>query len=209
MNNTFTNLGDVARLIGEASAGKPRIIVGIAGPPAAGKSTIAAKLVQLLGPTSIAFGMDGFHLPQATLARLGRRERMGAPDTFDVDGFVDTLARIRNDGDPVSIPGFDRRIEEPTPNESIVTPSFRKVVVEGNYLLGEFGGWERVAPLLDLSFFVRVEHDIRVRRLIARHIEFGKTPDAAAAWAAGPDADNARLIGATAGRADHLIDVAL
>ncbi len=81
-------------------------------------------------------------------------------------------------------------------------------MVEGNYLLAEFGGWERVAPLLDLSFFVRVENDIRVQRLIARHIEFGKTPDAAAAWTAGTDADNARLIGATADRADHLIDLA-
>jgi pantothenate kinase len=207
--STFTSLGDVARLIKEASAEKPRIIVGIVGPPAVGKTTIAAKLVQLLGPSSIAIGMDGFHLPQATLVKLERRERMGAPDTFDVAGFVSTLARIRNDGGSVSIPGFDRSIEEPVPNAITITPSFRRIVVEGNYLLTEFGGWERVAPLLDLSFFVRVEHDIRVQRLIARHIEFGKTPDAAAAWTAGPDADNARLIGATADRADHLIDLAL
>lgn len=206
--STFTNLGDVARLIREASSEKPRIVVGIVGPPAAGKSTIAAKLVQLLGPSSIAVGTDGFHLPQVTLVKLGRRERMGAPDTFDVDGFVSTLARIRNDGTPVSVPGFDRGVEEPVPGAITITPSFRKIVVEGNYLLSEFGGWERVAPLIDLSFFVRVEHDIRVPRLIARHIEFGKTPDAAAAWAAGPDADNARLIGATADRADHLIDLA-
>lgn len=207
--STFANLGDVARLIREASADKPRIIVGIVGPPAAGKTTIAAKLIQLLGPSSIAIGMDGFHLPQTTLVKLGRRERMGAPDTFDVDGFVSTLARIRNDGVPVSIPGFDRSIEEPVPDASTITPSFRKVVVEGNYLLHNGDGWEQVAPLLDLSFFVRVEHDIRVQRLIARHIEFGKTPDAAAAWAAGPDADNALLIGAAADRADHLIDLAL
>lgn len=204
-----TSLGAAARLIKEASAERPRLIVGIVGPPASGKSTIAAKLVQLLGPSSVAVGMDGFHLPQATLVKLGRRERMGAPDTFDVDGFVSALARIRNDGVSVSIPGFDRSIEEPVPDESTITPSFRKIVVEGNYLLTESGGWERVAPLLDLSFFVRVEHDIRVPRLISRHIEFGKTPDAAAAWATGPDADNARLIGATAERADHLIDLAI
>lgn len=205
--STITNLGDVARLVEEASAGKPRIIVGIVGPPAAGKTTIAAKLVRLLGPNSVAVHADGFHLPQATLTRRGSRDRMGAPDTFDVDGFVSTLARIRDGGAPVSIPGFDRRIEEPVPGASTITPSFRTVIVEGNYLLTDFGGWEKVAPLIDLSFFVRVEHDIRVQRLIARHIEFGKSADAAAAWAAGPDADNARLIGASADRADHLIEL--
>lgn len=206
--STLRKLGDVARLIKEASEGKPRIIVGIVGPPAAGKSTIAAKLVQLLGPSSIPIGMDGFHLPQATLVRLGRRERMGAPDTFAVDDFVDVLTRIRRGGSEVSVPGFDRTIEEPVPHASTVTAAGRTILVEGNYLLAEFGGWERVAPLLDLSFFVRVENDIRMQRLVARHIEFGKTPDAAAAWAAGPDADNARLIGATADRADHVIDLA-
>jgi pantothenate kinase len=107
------------------------------------------------------------------------------------------------------VPGFDRTIEEPVPHASTVTAAGRTILVEGNYLLAEFGGWERVAPLLDLSFFVRVENDIRMQRLVARHIEFGKTPDAAAAWATGPDADNARLIGATAERADHVIDLAV
>jgi len=206
--STLTKLGDVARLIRDAAADKPRIIVGIVGPPAAGKSTIAATLVQLLGPASIAIGMDGFHLPQATLVSLGRRERMGAPDTFAVDDFVDVLTRIRRGGSEVSVPGFDRTIEEPVPHASTVTAARRTILVEGNYLLAEFGGWERVAPLLDLSFFVRIENDIRMQRLVARHIEFGKTPDAAAAWAAGPDADNARLIGATAERADHVIELA-
>ena len=206
--STFTNLSDVARLISERSTEKTRIIVGIVGPPAAGKTTIAMTLARLLGPSSVAIGMDGFHLRQATLVKLGRRERMGAPDTFDVDGFVSTLARIRNDGVSVLVPGFDRGIEEPVPNAHTITPSFRKVLVEGNYLLHDSGGWERVAPLLDLSFFVRIEPDILLERLIERHIRYGKTPDAALAWATGPDADNARLIEASAERADHVIDLA-
>ncbi|WP_349899861.1 nucleoside/nucleotide kinase family protein [Parafrigoribacterium soli] len=207
--NELTSLGAIARLIKEAGSTKRRVLVGIVGPPAAGKSTIAEKLVQLLGPTSAVLGMDGFHLPQRTLVKLGKRDRMGAPDTFDVDGFVSLLITLSgNTGATVLAPGFDREIEEPIPEAIRLGPELKTIVVEGNYLLHDSGGWERVAPLLDLSFFVRIEHDIRMARLVERHIRYGKTPDAALAWATGPDADNARLIGATAERADYIIDIA-
>ncbi len=146
--------------------------------------------------------MDGFHLPQAELRRLGRRDRMGAPDTFDVDAFVATLRRVGNSGERLTAPAFDREIEEPVPDAIVISPEFSTVVVEGNYLLHDAGGWERVAPLLDVTFFVDVDHDIRVQRLIERHIRFGKTPDAAKAWALGPDETNARLVERGAARAD-------
>ncbi len=184
-----------------------RLIVGIAGAPGAGKSTIGQQLVERLGPDAVLVGMDGWHLPQRRLVELGRRDRMGASDTFDVDAFVSALRTVRNDGVPVSIPGFDRRIEEPVPDAATITPSFRKVVVEGNYLLLGSGGWEHVAPLLDVRLFVRVEQRERLRRLVARHIRFGKTADAAAAWATGPDETNARLILSTASRADHVVEL--
>lgn len=209
--STVTSLGAVARLIKESSSesGKPRTIVGIVGPPAAGKTTIAEKLVQLLGPRSATLSMDGFHLPKRTLVKLGKRDRMGAPDTFDVDGFVSLLIQLSgNPGTTALAPGFDRTVEEPIPDAITLGPELSTIVVEGNYLLHDSGGWERIAPLLDLSFFVRIEQDIRMVRLIERHVHYGKTPDAALAWATGPDADNARLIGATAERADHVIDLA-
>jgi len=209
--STVTSLGAVARLIKESSreSGKQRILVGIVGAPAAGKTTISEKLVQLLGPHSATLGMDGFHLPQRTLVKLGKRDRMGASDTFDVDGFVSLLIQLSgNPGRTTLAPGFDRTIEEALPDAITFGPEISTIVVEGNYLLHDSGGWERIAPLLDLSFFVKIEHDIRMARLIERHIQFGKTPDAAVAWANGPDADNARMVGASADRADHVIELA-
>jgi pantothenate kinase len=186
-----------------------RIVVGIAGAPGAGKSTIAAELVERLDGRAALLPMDGFHLPQATLVERGNRDRMGAPDTFDVDGFVATLAALGpafgDSGETVLAPGFDREIEEAVPDAIAITPEFPIIVTEGNYLLLQTGGWERVAPLLDASFFVSVERDIRLARLSARHERFGKNPADAAAWALGPDERNAVLVEASAHSATHSI----
>ena len=179
-----------------------RLILGIAGEPGAGKSTIAAALAARLGAALLP--MDGYHLPQARLVELGRRDRMGAPDTFDVDGFVATLAALRS-GDTVLAPSFDREVEEAVADAIEIRPSERTVIVEGNYLLLNSGGWERVAGLLDVTFFVGVDHDIRLSRLIERHVRFGKSAEEARAWSLGPDEANARLIAATAVHADHVI----
>jgi pantothenate kinase len=205
---TLRSLDAVASTVMATSVGRPRTIVGIVGAPGAGKTTIATELVALLGPTAALLGMDGFHLPQARLVELDRRDRMGAADTFDVDGFVAILEQlVGNSGNELVAPGFDREIEEPVPGAIRLTPEFSTVLVEGNYLLHDSGGWERVAPLLDLSFFVRLDDDIRLQRLVARHLRFGKSPDAALAWATGPDAANASIIEATAARADHEIEL--
>nr|WP_246318683.1 nucleoside/nucleotide kinase family protein [Leifsonia psychrotolerans] len=213
------------------ATGVPRIIVGIAGSPGAGKSTIAASLVTRLqaapaawlgsagrvGPAdvsglpdsavrqSVLLPLDGFHFPQSRLVELGRRDRMGAPDTFDVGAFVAALTAVRTADAPVSIPGFDRQIEQPVADAITIGPGPRIVVVEGNYLLHASGGWEHVQPLLDLSLFVDLARDIRWERLVTRHEQFGKTPEAARAWATGPDERNAELIEACAVRADHQI----
>jgi pantothenate kinase len=216
------SLGEVARVIRNALVPGRRTLVAIVGAPGAGKSTLAALLAPLI-PAAI-LPMDGFHLPQGELVRLGRRDRMGAPDTFDVEGFLEVLAALNgNSGDRLLAPGFNREIEEPVPDAIDISPEFPCVIVEGNYLLlddtsagtagGTAGGapgsdgtgWARAADLFDVSFFVAVDHDIRLARLVARHEGFGKSPEDARAWAVGPDEDNARIIDATAVRADHTI----
>ena len=199
-----TTLGEVVELV-RAAQGDERLVVGIAGEPGAGKSTIAALLATALGPSAALLPMDGYHLQQARLRELGRRERMGAPDTFDVPAFVDAVRRVRNSGSTQHAADFDRVIEEPVPDALTFLPELRTIVVEGNYLLMNEGGWEAVLPLLDVSFFVDVEPSIRQRRLIDRHQRFGKSAEDARAWALGPDESNARTIRATAARADHVI----
>ncbi len=209
-------------MLAARSASAP-LLVGLAGAPGAGKSTAAAELAALV-PGSRVLPMDGFHLPQAELVRLGRRERMGAPDTFDVDAFVallealrEALRDARGSGSAVRAPGFDRRVEEPVPDAIELLPErrtgdpsggaaeVRAIVVEGNYLLLREHCWHRVAPLLDVTVGVVLDEATRHERLIARHIAFGKSPDAARAWALGPDEANAALIAPTLQRADHLL----
>ena len=200
------SIADVASVIPRTH----RTIVGIAGSPGAGKSTIGAALVAELGSDAVLLAMDGFHLPQARLVELGRRERMGAPDTFDVDAFVSTLTALAdpgNSGNPVFAPGFNREIEEPVPDDIRISPEIPVIVIEGNYLLLDSGGWERVAPMLDVTLFVGVDPDLRRQRLIDRHVRFGKSLDAATAWALGPDEANARLIDATAARAQYRVEL--
>ena len=177
-----------------------RILIGIAGAPGSGKSTFAALLAAETAGTVLP--MDGFHLPQARLVELGRRDRMGAPDTFDVGGFVALLRALRT-GEPVDAPGFDRGVEEPVPGAIRIEPAQRILIIEGNYLLH----WPEVGPLLDATIFLHLDEEVRHERLIARHIAFGKTPDAARDWALGPDQHNAELIAPGAARADLVLDL--
>ncbi|MFK0044047.1 nucleoside/nucleotide kinase family protein [Streptomyces sp. NPDC090741] len=201
----FTELEERARAL--AASGERRIL-GIAGPPGAGKSTLAARLAQALGPErAVVVPMDGFHLAQAELERLGRAGRKGAPDTFDAAGYAALLARLRTPAAAaVYAPAFDRALEEPVAGSIPVDPAVRLVITEGNYLLHEAGEWAAVRALLDEVWFLAPDDTLRVRRLVDRHVRHGKAPARAEEWVARSDEANARLIAAGRTRADLVVD---
>ncbi|MEU0743369.1 nucleoside/nucleotide kinase family protein [Streptomyces sp. NPDC006134] len=211
---TFDDLLARARSL---TGGGRRAILGIAGSPGSGKTTLAEHLVRELNgqeaePWAAHVPMDGFHLADAELERLGRRDRKGAPDTFDAAGYAALLRRLREegghaDGEAVYAPGFERVLEQPIAGAVPVPPQARLVVTEGNYLLLETGAWARVRPQLDEVWFCETPEEERIRRLVARHVEFGKSHADAVAWVRGTDQRNADLVATTRDRADLVVPV--
>ncbi len=202
MTTTFEGLVTRARELARGG----RAVLGVTGAPGAGKSTLADRLVAALAPQAVLVPMDGFHLADAELERLGRRQRKGAPDTFDAAGYVETLRRIRErPPEPVYAPVFDRHLEASVAGSVRVDPGVPLVVTEGNYLLLDEGPWQRVRPLLDEVWFVEVDDRVRVDRLVRRHVAHGKDPEQARAWVLGSDEANARLVAATRSRADLVV----
>jgi pantothenate kinase len=207
---TFDDLVTRARSLAEPGR---RAVLGIAGSPGAGKTTLAEHLVRALNgpgePWVAHVPMDGFHLADVELDRLGLRDRKGAPETFDAAGYAALLRRLREDTDEdiVYAPGFERVLEQPLAGAIPVPPTARLVVTEGNYLLLDTGAWTRVRPALDEVWFCALDEDERVRRLVARHEEFGKTHAEAVAWVTRSDQRNAELVAATRDRADLVVPV--
>ncbi|UNO42296.1 nucleoside/nucleotide kinase family protein [Streptomyces sp. MST-110588] len=199
-----------ARRLAASATPSRRRLLGIAGPPGAGKSTLAARLVAELAGSCALVPMDGFHLAEAELRRLGRTERKGAPDTFDAAGYAALLARLRapEPDTLVYAPAFDRRIEEPVAGSIPVPPDLPLVVTEGNYLLLEDGPWARVRPLLDEVWYVELDGAERVRRLIDRHERFGKPRERAERFVYDSDEANARTVEAGRRRADLVVGFA-
>jgi pantothenate kinase len=180
-------------------------LLGLCGAPGVGKSSVAGALAARDG--AVVVPMDGFHLPQAELVRRGLRDRMGAPETFDAEGYAALLGQVRARRETVWAPGFDRVVEEPVPARIEVPAAANLVVTEGNYLLLDEPRWLEVRAELDAVWHLVTDESLRLERLVARHVEFGKAPDEAAAWVARVDEANARLIEAAAGRADTVVDL--
>jgi len=190
MSNTVAQLARRVRAIKPAQR---RRLIAIAGPPASGKSTLAADLVAQLGPTAVLVPMDGFHLDNRILDARGLRARKGAPETFDAAGFVHMIGRLATE-DEIAIPVFDRTRDIAIAGAQIVGPDTDTAIVEGNYLLLNASPWDMLHPLWDLSVFLNVPESELTTRLIRRWLDHGLSARDAETRARANDLPNAVLI---------------
>ena len=195
---------ELARTIRAKATGPGRFITALAGPPGAGKSTLAAALVAALGTGARAVPMDGFHYDDAVLDARGLRSRKGAPETFDAAGFVHLMRRLRA-GEEVAIPIFDRSTELSRAGADVVTTDDRLLVVEGNYLLLDEPPWSDLAPLFDLTVWIDVPEAELDRRLVARWAHYRRDPAETRAWIDSNDMPNIRRVMRGSCRADVVI----
>lgn len=202
----MSEIAHIAAAIFKRAGKAGRIVVAIAGPPGAGKSTLAAALRDLLPEGSAeVVPMDGFHFDDAVLNRRGLRAHKGAPETFDFAGFETLLKRIRTGEPDIAIPVFDRGMELSRAAAEIVGADIRFILVEGNYLLLDEEPWTRLAPLLDFSIFVDVPRNELERRLRLRWHEHGKSEADAVAWIASNDMPNIERVLARRRAADLVV----
>jgi pantothenate kinase len=200
MTPELTELVERARALRGAGV---RRLLGIAGAPGAGKSTLAAALAAKAG--AVVVPMDGFHLSNEELRRLGRLDRKGAPDTFDVAGYAALLRRLRDDPDIVLAPEFDRAAESVVPDAISVQPG-ELVITEGNYLLLDSTQWPNVRALLDEVWFIETDESARMERLVARFVDHGWQREVARERVEnGSDAANAQLVALSRANASLVI----
>ena len=202
--------GLTARLLTAADARTGRFLLGITGPPGAGKSTLAhalaASVLDARGSTALVAPLDGFHLSNETLDSRGLLSLKGAPQTFDATSFVDYLRQLRNDsGATVLWPDFDRSAERTIPGAISIDVSTRLVITEGNYLLLEQPPWDEVSELLDQVWYLDVPANILRRRLIERAMAYGRSEDEAVRHVDESDLRNAELVS----RAKHSADLTI
>ncbi|MES2843411.1 MAG: nucleoside/nucleotide kinase family protein [Pseudomonadota bacterium] len=196
----------LAEEIRRRADGRGRFITALAGPPGAGKSTLAAAVVAALGPGARVVPMDGFHYDDTVLIARGQRARKGAPETFDVAGFLNLMRRLRDDTETeVAIPVFDRTMELSRAGADIVTPDDQFLVVEGNYLLLDENPWTALGDYFDMTVFLDVPEAELERRLIQRWLDHGKTEAESVAWIASNDLPNALRVTRGSRTADAVI----
>jgi hypothetical protein len=190
------NLTDLIR---HHDDGQKRLLIAVAGPPGAGKSTVAEALAENL---NIVLGdrpaetvpMDGFHYDNAILDARGWRAKKGAPETFDVDGFLSLVHRLKDETGDIAIPVFDRSADLARGSARIISSHQRLLIVEGNYLLLDRPKWRELFSLFDLTVFLKPTLETIEERLIQRWLGYGFDQQTAEARAKGNDLANARLI---------------
>ncbi|MES2260512.1 MAG: nucleoside/nucleotide kinase family protein [Pseudomonadota bacterium] len=196
----------VDQLLAQLVPGR-RFMLGLVGAPGAGKSTVAQALLDAMPGRAVVVPMDGFHLANSELARLGRAARKGAEDTFDSAGYLALLERLRRrpPGETVYAPEFRRDIDEAVAGAIAVPEQVELVITEGNYLLLDHGAWAGVRGQLDMTWYVDIDPALRRERLVERHMRYGRTEEQARAWVMQTDEPNAVLIEASRARADLLL----
>lgn len=200
----MSEIAHLAATIFRRGARHQRFIVAIAGPPGAGKSTLAGELDRLMPEGSAAIiPMDGFHYDDAVLDRLDLRNRKGAPETFDVGGFGALLGRIRGRDADVAIPVFDRTMELARAGARLIAAETKFILVEGNYLLLDEEPWSKLASYFDLTVFIDVPRAELERRLLQRWREHGRADGPQ--WVAGNDMPNVDRVLSRRRRADIVI----
>ncbi len=197
--NTIQNLLD---------GNNSRVLIGIIGKPGAGKSTLVDTIKKRFPSDEVSIiSQDGYHLSNEILEVHGARDRKGAPDTFNTQRFTELLKAVKSSQEEIRFPIFHREIEASIEDEGVVPSIARVVVIEGNYLLSTEFGWGEVAELLDESFYIEIDDEIRLQRLIERHVRYGKNAEEARAWAMGTDEANARFIARARDRATGIIEI--
>ena len=195
----------LAALLKRKASRKTRFMIGIAGPPASGKSTLAEQLREALGENAVVVPMDGFHFDDAILNARGHRTRKGAPHTYDVAGFEVLLKRIQAREPDIAIPVFDRSLELSRNAADIVSKEAKFILVEGNYLLLKLAPWKRLSPLFDFTLYIDVPEEELIRRLKQRWHEHGFDEAYAKNWIAGNDLPNIREIQTNSSKADLVV----
>jgi pantothenate kinase len=204
---TAETLRTLADRVMRMPQGEERVMLGICGAPGAGKSTLAAGLAGLLGPErAVVVPMDGFHLASSVIRGTPLADRRGAVDTFDVGSYLSLLQRLRaRDEECVYAPSYRRGLEDPIAASIVIPRRIPLVITEGNYLLADLPKWRAVRDELDAVWYLDTPSDVRVPRLITRHMQYGRHAAAAAAWALGSDQTNAHLIESRRGAADLIV----
>ena len=181
----------------KSSEGRNRYIVAIAGPPGAGKSTIAQALLLLLTEKFIQakiISMDGFHLDNSILAERNLLDRKGAPATFDTAGFTHLMNRLTNFENEVVIPEFDRNKDLSIAGSSIISTKDKVLIVEGNYLLIEEEPWTKLKNTWDQTIFINPGIDTLEQRLLNRWLRYGLDTQDAKKRTLSNDLPNARYV---------------
>jgi pantothenate kinase len=203
-HDATARVADVIARIEHDARGRRRYVFGLAGPPGSGKSTVAARLARALG--GVVVPMDGFHLDNTELERRGLLGVKGAPETFDATGFVRLVEHLTDATGPVSAPSFDRVADRTIDAAITVGLDDHIVIVEGNYLLLDRPPWTALADLFDLTGYLDIDDAMRVERLVARHVRYGRTLDDARHFVCTSDEANAAIIAESRSRADVVVD---
>jgi len=189
--------GDLVDHIIRRSDSSQRFIIAIAGPPGSGKSTLSEQLVEMLKTRSIQshiISLDGFHLENSILKRLGLLDRKGSPSTFDVPAFIQVMKRLAAYESDVAIPKFDRKKDISIERASIVSTKDRILIVEGNYLLLNNKQWAELQDIWDETVFINPGMGVLKKRLIDRWLFYGMDNESAQNRAFRNDIPNAKNV---------------